>query len=85
MEVAGDSGRECIDGKGGELGKGKMMQEQEGLAVSDGLASRHGCGLHNLTIDLGAGRDLKAVTVANSCSCQAARIVADKDDRRLSR
>jgi len=61
------------------------MLEQEDLAVSDGLASRHGCGLHNLTIDLRAGRDPKAGTVANSCSCQAARIFADKDDRRLSR
>lgn len=55
------------------------MREQEGLTVLDGLAYTYGCGLHNLTIDLRTG------TVANSCSYQAARITADKDDRCLGR
>ena len=55
------------------------MREQEGLTVSDGLAYTYRCGLHNLTIDLQTG------TVANSSSYQAARIVADIDDRCLGR
>lgn len=59
--------------------KGKMMQEHQGLAVSDGLGSRYGRGLHSLTIDLRTG------AVANSGAYQVARIIADKDDRRLRR
>lgn len=59
--------------------KAKMMQEHQGLAASDGLGSKYGRGLHSLTIDLRTG------AVANSVVYQAARIIADKDDRRLRR
>lgn len=59
--------------------KGRMMQEHQGLAVSDGLGSRYGCGLHSLTVDLRTG------AVANSGAYQVARIIADKDDQRLRR
>lgn len=49
IEVAGDSGRECMEGKGGELGNGigmavaSEMAEKSGQGEDDAGTGRFGC------------------------------------------